>query len=82
MWKVGDLVKQRVSILRVDEVAGKPMIIIEIRYPRGDTTKYPDEIVTQCGNRFYRWNPDQLVPYGGPYGEWSSRTIHGGSSWD
>lgn len=82
MWKPGDLVKQRVSIFRVDEVAGKPMLVIDVIYPPGEAQGWPLEVITECNGKLYRWNPDGLVPANGPSGEWSSRTIHGGSYFD
>ena len=81
MWKVGDLVKQRTSIFRIDEVAGKPMIIVEVVYPDNDTSKWPLEVITEYNGRLYRWNPDGLVEANGPSGKWSGRLVYGGSHW-
>lgn len=82
MWKPGDLVKQRVSIFRIEEVVGKAMIVVDVIYPPGEAHSWPTEVITQCDGKLYRWNPDGLVSYDGPSGNWSSRTVHGGTNWD
>ena len=82
MWKIGDLVKQRVGIFRIDEVAGKPMIIVDIIYSKGKASGWPLEVIIQCDGRLYHWNPDGLVSYTGPSGDWTNYSARGGSSWD
>ena len=80
MWKPGDLVRQRASIFRVDEVAGKPMIVIDVVYPPGEARGWPLEVITECNGRLYRWNPDGLETYAPDLPRYP--TIHGGTSWD
>ena len=80
MWRPGDLVKQRPSIFRVDEVGGKVMIVIDIIHP--GVSNRPPEVITQCNGKLYHWNEDALISATGPSGTWSSWTTTGGSSWD
>ena len=82
MWKIGDLVRQSPGIFRIEEVAGKPMTIVDIIYTKGKASGWPLEVITQCDGRLYHWNPEGLMPYTGRHDEYSSRTVHGGSSFD
>ncbi len=82
MWKIGDLVKQRPSIFRIDAVGGKPMLVVDVIYSKGKASGWPVEVITECDGRLYHWNPEGLIPYTGCLGEYSSRTIHGGSYFD
>lgn len=80
MWKPGDLVKQRASIFRVDEVGGNPMIVIEVLCPSGEDGTWPTEVITMFDGRLYHWNPDALETYSPDLPRYP--TIHGGTSWD
>lgn len=82
MWKIGDLVKQRPSIFRVEEVVGKPMTVVDIIYSKGKASGWPLEVITQCDGRLYHWDPNGLMSYTGASREWTCRTIWGGSYWD
>ena len=79
MWKVGDIVRQRPSIFRIEEVAGKDMTIVNIKYPPGRTSGWPLEVITKCGGRLYRWNPEALQD---PHVHLETKTTWGGSSWE
>ena len=82
MWKVGDLVKQRPSIFRVEEVVGVPMEVVRVVYPEGNTSGWPLEVITKYKGRLYRWGPDGLMPYTGHSGDGNSRAVHGGTAWE
>ena len=60
MWRPGDLVRQRASIFRVDEVAGNPMIVVDVIYPPGDDHSLPSEIITMFNGRLYHWTMEGL----------------------
>ena len=79
MWKPGDLVRQAPSIFRVDEVAGKPMLVIDVIYPPGEAQGWPLEVITECNGRLYRWNPEALQE---PHVHLESKAVWGGSSWE
>ena len=55
MWKVGDLVKQRPSIFRIDAVGGKPMLVVDVIYSKGKASGWPVEVITECDGRLYHW---------------------------
>ena len=80
MWKVGDLVKQRPSIFRIDAVGGKPMLVVDVIYSKGKASGWPVEVITECDGRLYHWNPDALETYSPDLPRYP--TIHGGTSWD
>lgn len=79
MWKVGDTVRQRPGIFRIEEVAGKDMTITHIQYPRGKDRGWPLEVVTEYGGKLYRWKPEALQD---PHVHLETKTTWGGSSWE